>query len=117
MRNLLLPFLILLMCSTVHAASDGNSLMEGIRAFDKMDRGEDLNQSEAISWSYFMGLARGISFTGSTSDYFCFPDGFTGWQGLAVVSKWARDNPKYWHEPDVALVTRALAQAYPCPKE
>ncbi len=46
----------------------------------------------------------------------CLPDGVTREQRALVVSKFLKDNPQILQQASAALVTDALANAWPCKK-
>ncbi len=46
----------------------------------------------------------------------CFTDGVTTGQRIQVYIKWAKENPKLWHEGGGAGMVVAMLETWPCPK-
>ena len=45
---------------------------------------------------------------------FCLSKGVTRGQGIAVVSKYIKNNPEKWNKGAASLVIKALKEAFPC---
>lgn len=44
----------------------------------------------------------------------CDPEAVTRRQGLEVVMRYIRDNPRLWHQSAIVLIYSALVDAFPC---
>lgn len=96
--------------------SDGNELLSACKQFIKEE-----GDFDAFHAGKCTGLVRGVSDTVffyrsilKKDEMFCEPDSITNGQRARIVVKYLEDNPKLLNQRDVALVWRALMDAYPC---
>lgn len=99
----------------------GNELLSKCTALvNSIDRGSQRDPSGA---GYCSGIMLGMmdmntfnqAKVGKPSDYyFCTPDGVMNVQAARIVIKYLKEHPKTLGFPDTALVSLALAEAYPC---
>lgn len=90
----------------------GNTLMPGVRARERILQGnpsaDDYNHAFVFR-GYVVGVA-------DTSTLSCLPKGTSVDQIESVVIKFMNSNPERWELPGEALVSIALANAFPCKK-
>ncbi|EKT4466791.1 hypothetical protein QEL93_002193 [Pseudomonas putida] len=103
-------------CTANAAEQDGNELLSNCKQFISDDRGFNAFQAGECT-----GLIRGVSNTVyfysevlKSDDKFCVPDGVKNGQLARIVVKYLEDNPKILNDPDIALIWKALMDAYPC---
>lgn len=102
--------------------TDGNSLVEGIKAFRKVEVGAKLTGNEDMNMAATVGylngfLACGIAWSGiNKASPFKLPDdGIPTIQLLSVVEKYLSNNPGKLHEPAALLVFWAITESFPNP--
>jgi hypothetical protein len=105
---------ILLVCGGA-VASTGNQLMDGIRANEKIDRGEVPIYAEAVSWGYLTGILRATSGIMTNTGGMCPTGNVSKGDLLEVTANWLNRHSDRLDDPDYVLVALALAEAYPCP--
>lgn len=82
---------IFLVCGSA-LASTGNQLMDGVRANEKIDRGEAPLYVEAVSWGYLTGMLRATSGIMTNTGGMC-PTGNVGKGELLTVVGALADYP------------------------
>jgi hypothetical protein len=92
-------------------AQDGPGLAEGNGLYDTCSKTG--GASEGICLGFIAGTVHGLE-AEAAYNFFCLPRVRYG-QIRDVVVKFLADNPKDRHRDSAALITAALAIAYPCP--
>jgi len=94
----------------------GNGLLGSCQIHVKSmeDRSYNENIFEAYRDGYCSGLVFGVS---SASPHVCPDERVTSGQQIRVVLKYLQEHPGELHLDDAMLVEKALAKAFPCPKE
>jgi hypothetical protein len=69
------------------------------------------NNSDLYRQGHCSGVLRGIIFAASD---ICLPAGVTGNQMVAVVVRYADQQPQRWHEFFAQLAQEALLKTWPC---
>lgn len=102
--------------------TDGNSLVEGITAFRKVEAGTKLTGNEDMNMAATVGylngyLASSIAWSGidKASPFKLPEEGIPIIQLLRVVEKYLSDNPGKLHEPAAVLVFVAMNESFPNP--
>lgn len=110
MRLGLTAFVLLLLTSLAHAQENtysANWVLPGCR--DLLQQ----NSNGLYKQGHCSGLVRGIVFAASGSDI-CLPAGVTGNQTVAIVVRYADQQPQRWHEFFAQLAYEALMKTWPC---
>jgi hypothetical protein len=124
-----LPFALIVLTSYASLAeerggaiTDGNSLIEGIRALRKVEAGEQLTGNEdmmmAAATNYLSGFLASSQIWSSLGKIppFKLPDnGIPVIQFVRVVEKYLSDNPGKLHERATVLIFAALIENFPDP--
>lgn len=102
--------------------TDGNSLVEGIRAFRKVEAGakltgnEDMNMAASVGYlNGFLACSMAWSGINKASPFKLPDDGIPVIQLLGVVEKYLSNNPGKLHEPAALLVFLAITDSFPNP--
>lgn len=84
------------------------------------------NEREAIWAGHCLGLISGVMGYGMIAErlgtdkemsfLFCQPDRVTPTQAAHIVVKHLNRYPETWHVPAIAIIIRALREAFPCDK-
>jgi len=95
-------------------ASTGHTLMDGVRANQKIEKGEVPDYAEAVAWGYLTGIVRASSGILQKTGGVCPAAGLGKEELLAVTSQWLDTHRNQLDDPDFVLVARALAERFPC---
>jgi hypothetical protein len=90
---------------------DGNSLYEKCSGSSNYDQG--------ACTAYIAGAQDLLNFwnDGGKIKFVCMPGEARAGQISDVVKKWLNDNPSQRHFPAAMLISKALIEVFPCPKE
>jgi hypothetical protein len=99
--------LLLLICSELSGAMDGNTLL-------KACTDEDHSNDKAICMGYVVAVADALN-VGVGGSKACFPNGLTYGQLVDVAKKSLSEHPDVsQHYEAFGLVARALIESFPC---
>jgi hypothetical protein len=96
-------------------ATTGNGLLGSCQISIRSSEDRSYNENTFESWrdGFCVGLVTGV---GNASPHVCPDENVTNGQEKRVVLKYLQDHPEELHLDAATLVERALAKAFPCPK-
>lgn len=113
-----------LVIPSVHAAPDGEQILQGCSAIIRQQEGKDLSPDEIFSALFCLGYVSGITdMVGlfppqeDGKKLICVPpSGISSDQAVRIVVKWLSSNPESLHQTARTEIFLALARAFPCPE-
>ena len=93
----------------------GFDLENGRIAYEKTTASNNAKYEDTVIAVSYTAYITGIYDV--TANFICAPKDVTGFQIMAIVGNFIKDNPKKWNLPSVGIIVDAISDAYPCEKK